>query len=549
MIRFNVQSNEVETSVSEDNPEYSLNDPIRNYNLLNGKPKINGVTLQGDLTLAELGIAEAPLIGSANDVTPAMVLDALSSGQYVVLTTEQEFMGLPETFHLQMTVGGDHSYALGTGVFEHEGLMFAVTLIGSIYSPEWAWNVTRLAVPEDIPTSSGSTPPMDGNGSAGTMNGVYSLADHQHPSDLSRMAAASVVPYFSTSESYSIGELVISPHTGKLYRAIVNTTPAASIRSDWWDEVILIDEVQRKLTAGDNISLSENRVSVTGIVPKAALANGIPFGQVDSTSTSTAFTATVPGITEYKDGVCVMLKNGVVTSAAGFTINVNGLGAKPAYNNMAAATAETTLFNVNYTMLFVYDEDRVEGGCWILYRGYNANDNTIGYQLRTNLSSLPMDSVVYRYRLLFTSADNEKWVPANNSTSTNATASRTTIQTPINPFGRIVYYGTTTSVAAGSRPGVSYLWSQYGITLGYSFNRTGAALTLTSWKPVYIKCAPQTDGSAIIDADTPYVQALPTTNDGKIYIYLGIAYSATQVEIVPEHPVYYHDGTRIRLWT
>lgn len=278
-------------------------------------------------------------------------------------------------------------------------------------------------------------------------------------------------------------------------------------------------------------------------------ANSIPYAQVDRTSTATAFTATVPGITELKDGVIMLLKNGVVTSAAGFTINVNGLGAKPAYNNMSAAGAETTLFNVNYTMLFIYDEDRVEGGCWILYRGYNANDNTIGYQLRTNSSSLPMDSVVYRYRLLFSSANNEKWIPANNSTSTNATASRTTIQTPINPFGRIVYYGTTASVAAGSRPGVGYLWSQYGITLGYSFNRTGAALTLRSWKPVYIKCAPQADGSAIIDSAEPYVQALPTTNDGKIYIYLGIAYSATQVEIVPEHPVYYHDGTRLRLWT
>lgn len=303
-----------------------------------------------------------------------------------------------------------------------------------------------------------------------------------------------------------------------------------------------IPSATSQLTNDSDFITSEDKTA------EAALALGIPYAQVDASSTATAFTATVPGITELKDGVIMLLKNGVVTSAAGFTINVNGLGAKHAYNNMAAATAETTLFNVNYTMLFIYDEDRVEGGCWILYRGYNSDNNTIGYQLRTNLSSLPMDSVVYRYRLLFTSANNEKWIPANNSTSTNATASRTTIQTPINPFGRIVYYGTTASVAAGSRPGVAYLWSQYGVTLGYSFNRTGAALTLTSWKPVYIKCAPQADGSAIIDSAAPYVQALPTTNDGKIYIYLGIAYSATQVEIVPEHPVYYHDGAEIRLW-
>ncbi len=214
-----------------------------------------------------------------------------------------------------------------------------------------------------------------------------------------------------------------------------------------------------------------------------------------------------------------------------------------------APSRETTVFNINYTLLLVYSTDLVDGGCWINYRGYNSDNNTIGYQIRTNSYSLPMDSVTYRYRLLFTSADGAKFVPANNSTSTNATASRTVCQSKIDPFGAIVYYGTTTSVAAGSRPSAAYLWSQYAISLGYSFNRTGAALTMTAWEPVYVKAAPQTDGSAIMDSTTPYVQALPSTADGKIYIFLGVAYSATNIELQNNHPVYYHDGTAIRLWT
>lgn len=283
---------------------------------------------------------------------------------------------------------------------------------------------------------------------------------------------------------------------------------------------------------------------------------GIPFGEVDSTSTATVFTATVSGITELKDGTVVMLRNGVVTSASGFTVNINGLGAKPVYNSMAtgnevdpkAPSRETTIFNINYTLLLVYSTDLVDGGCWINYRGYNSDNNTIGYQIRTNSYSLPMDSVTYRYRLLFTSADGTEFVPANNSTSTNATASRTVCQSKIDPFGAIVYYGTTASVAAGSRPGAAYLWSQYAISLGYSFNRTGAALTMTAWKPVYVKAAPQSDGSAIIDSTTPYVQALPSTADGMIYIFLGVAYSATNIELQNNHPVYYHDGTAIHLW-
>lgn len=279
----------------------------------------------------------------------------------------------------------------------------------------------------------------------------------------------------------------------------------------------------------------------------------IPWGKVDSTSTSTVYTATVPGITELRDGVCVMLMNGVVTSASGFTININNLGARPVYSTLSAASRATTLFNIGYTLFLVYNTHRdptnFPDGVWDCYYGYDSNTNTIGYQLRTNSLSLPMDSVTYRYRLLFTSPDGTKWIPANNSTSTNATAKRNTIQTPIDPFGRIAYYGTTASVAAGSRPAVANLWTQYVVTLGYSFNRTGAALVLTSWKPVYIKCEPQTDGSAIIDAETPYVQTLPSTADGNIYIHLGIAVSATTVEVTQEHPVYCYRNGAVRKWT
>lgn len=272
-------------------------------------------------------------------------------------------------------------------------------------------------------------------------------------------------------------------------------------------------------------------------------ASAIPFGIVDSSSTSTAFTVTVPGITALEDGVICMLKNGKVTSAAGFTINVNGLGAKPVYSNMAAATADTTIFNVNYTMIFVYDETRVEGGCWICYRGFNSNDNTIGYQIRTGSLSLPVSGATGRYRILFTSPDGTHFVPPTLSTSTNATAKRDVNTAKIDPFGRIVYYSSTTILSAEERPGASSLWQQYTFALGYSFNRTGAALTMTLWKPVFVKCAPQSDGSAIIDADTPFVQDLPSTEDGKIYIWLGIAYSATNIELTLEHPVYeYKDG-------
>lgn len=275
----------------------------------------------------------------------------------------------------------------------------------------------------------------------------------------------------------------------------------------------------------------------------------IPMGAVDSTSTATVFTATVPGITELKTGVCMMLSNHVVTSASGFTIEINGLGAKPCYSNMTNATRDTTIFNVAYTMLFVYDESLDSGsGGWWCYRGYNSDNNTIGYTIRTNQMQLPVKTVCYRYRLLFSSMDGQYYIPANTSTSTNATAKRTPTTEPFDPFGRIIYYNATAALSVGGKPTAGVQWQQYNFSLGYSFNTSGSALVLTVGKPVWLKCTPQSDGSVVIDPTVPYVQDLPNTEDGYVYIWLGVAYSATNVELTLEHTVkYYHDGA-IRNW-
>lgn len=167
-------------------------------------------------------------------------------------------------------------------------------------------------------------------------------------------------------------------------------------------------------------------------------------------------------------------------------------------------------------------------------------DNNIGYFIRVYSAMLPASDTGYRDRLWLTSADGTKYVPINTSTSTSSTTAKTLNTRPIDPFGSIVYNkGSFTD--AGTRPFADYLWYQYYLTIGYSY-----VITLTSYNPVYLKCTPQSDGSAVM-ADI--VQALPSTNDGYIYIFLGLAYSTTSMELQMHHPVYYHDGTGIRLWT
>ena len=247
-------------------------------------------------------------------------------------------------------------------------------------------------------------------------------------------------------------------------------------------------------------------------------------------------------------GVTIVVSFSVANTGAvaDLTLNVNSTGAYHIKYNSAGTIAN--LGDKSYlkasTYMFYFD-----GTNWILC-GYDTNTNTIGYTVRTSGMNLPVKTACYRYRICFTSPDGNYYVPANASTSTSATASKTVTTEKIDPFGRIIYYSYSTAISANGTLGTSYQMEQYnGVTLGYSFNRTGVALTMTANKPVFVKCAPQTDGSAIIDADNPFVQTLPSTEDGKIYILLGYATAATTIEFVLQHPVYWYKDGCIRQWT
>ena len=277
----------------------------------------------------------------------------------------------------------------------------------------------------------------------------------------------------------------------------------------------------------------------------ARLTAAIPFGQVDDTSTSTAFTATIPGITELRDGVCVFLMNGVVTSASGFTININGLGAKRVYQTMAAATAVTTLFNINYTMLFVYNSKRTADGCWDMYYGYNSDTNTLAYNIRVNNSPGIMNKALYRYEIMFTLPDG-KIEPSNTANNKPTTYTKALTTESFMAFEPIYYYSTTTTIAADAAASASYSYTQYAsLDLRYAFN---AGTTLTANLPVYLRCNPQGNCQVKLDGNDCIVQALPSTADGKVYLYLGKAYSTYQIWLSQNHPVYEYKGGTLKLW-
>ena len=172
----------------------------------------------------------------------------------------------------------------------------------------------------------------------------------------------------------------------------------------------------------------------------------------------------------------------------------------------------------------------------------DSNTTTINNLVRGS-GNYVMNSVLYRYQMLFQMNENTL-TPLNNNSNTTGTGKTMLTNIEFDPFGFIYYYNTTTTVSAGSSVGggsLAYAWN--GIDLRYTFN---CGTTLTAHKPFYLVVTPTTGGKCKIASSSPWAQDLPSTNDGKWYILVGRTYSTYQLALYYNHPVYYYDGTSVK---
>lgn len=282
----------------------------------------------------------------------------------------------------------------------------------------------------------------------------------------------------------------------------------------------------------------------------------IPYGHLDDTSTSTVMTATVPGITKLENGVTMLLRNGVVTSASGFTINVNELGAKPVYSSMDTASRSTTIFNTKYTMLFVYDEDRVSGGCWVVYYGYDSN-TTMTYGHLSYYYRPYAGEAIYRYKFVMRGADGRLYpiVTTNQADTTQVAKVPTTVG--LKPHN-IWWYNTTSTISAGSVIGANTLMEAgYSTTAVYNFNTSTG-----TYKDIYLRGTydkdkdlfylykdssnPCTSYYAFVPNNTANINLSSYLTSGYYYLHLGASYSTTNYfNLLAYNEFYYFDGTSL----
>lgn len=285
---------------------------------------------------------------------------------------------------------------------------------------------------------------------------------------------------------------------------------------------------------------TETAISNAQDTANTALIQSSWYAICDTAGATVNKVATIsPATTSFtlREGTTAIIKFVNTNSGAigSLKLNVNNTGAKPIkyiYNGGLANIPSAGYLKGGQSYQFYYD-----GTNWVVQMIYNTNTNTVGVYGGTVTAGT---NGIRGYTLIMRDTENT-WV----SITTDAGAGTKDGGTGTNHVkyagglypDSVMYESTQTNYAAGASAAVCYL--ALSLNLRYS---TNCGTTLIKNKPVYLVGELHNDGLFYLD-DIWWTQTIPTTENGKIYIYLGMAYSNYQIYLATEKPMYqYYDG-------
>ena len=369
-----------------------------------------------------------------------------------------------------------------------------------------------------------------------TSSAVADLIDEYLPLEGGNMSGP-----VTTSSYFNMG--------GGNFKIKYGSTPPASASLDNNDIYFCTGEVSVDVNAiafdGD-YSPETNKAATVSSVTSRIGNRKLFYGTCDTAAATTEKTVICPEFTaeDLVAGTEVVVKFSVTNSGAvaSLTLNVNETGAaniKYIANGAYANIPAVGYIAANQVYQFTYD-----GTYWVVEMNYNTN--TVPDRIYHYYALTKAYTALYRYMICFTK--NEEYILPVNAVSNTTGTSKVLTTEEFDPFGEIFYYNSTSTVSAGSTPGNSLLYpctTETLVDLRYSFN-TGK--TLTAKKPIYVVCVPQNNGKVKL-ASAPISQNLPTTQDGKVYIKIGLAYDTYRIILFQNKPVYYYVNGAIREWT
>lgn len=195
-------------------------------------------------------------------------------------------------------------------------------------------------------------------------------------------------------------------------------------------------------------------------------------------------------------------------------------GAKPIYRY--GTTTVTTHYNANSVIGLTYSTHMVATGAWYSDAEYWTDNN--------DYDRLVMNSASIKAKTAITS-DNIVVAGSDGQYFHLKTGQAFDVTYPI-------LYASAAIAAGGSSNGNTYVSIPFAIA-------TTQSLTLTVGESVYIQ-GTLTGSMFLPISSTPLRQAIPEENNGYEYIYLGQAYSATNMWLSPYHPILHYKHGAVR---
>jgi len=252
----------------------------------------------------------------------------------------------------------------------------------------------------------------------------------------------------------------------------------------------------------------------------------------NTTGTAGYWTGTIADITAMYDGLVVAYKIGIAGAGSTY-LNING------YGNILVRRDTgnlTTHLPVGTVVILTYD-----GTYWV-WADYDSDDV---YSLRNSYYDLVGADPMYQYKIMFEGSDGALY-PLTLDNGTGLTKVVSTRNLKIG--GMIKAYVTSATVAANTLTRY-YMAESVSLDALYTLNSSSG---FVAGKPLYLVGILQSDGSFKLDNTTVtsfYTQTLPTTDNGKIYIHIGVMHDTTRyLKLHASHPIYQFKDDKLRLY-
>lgn len=333
-----------------------------------------------------------------------------------------------------------------------------------------------------------------------------------------------------------------------------------------------------------NLGSSGQRWKIQGATVTDRLTTTKPINQI-ITGTGTAATDSGSGDNRYKpakwtfnlgaaapvDGDIITIKIPVAGHDYGVFLSTNnGTNYYPVVCNGTGRL--TTHYPVNTYITVIFESTgsaasmfalaggtsriTVSGGVWRVINYYDSNNNDTGYYHRRIYPNLKAGGAIHPYSIIM-QLPNGRWsgitTTAPNNPVTGTISPKDTgkaASTSGYVLGHVLVMYARATYADGNNIATYNIWSAHTglIDARYSFNLANSTGNgFIAYTPVYI-VGTVTDGLFYLDTTKWWTQTLPSSDDGKVYIYIGDAYDWYRLTFTEDKPMYWYKNGALRLY-